>query len=40
MFIGHFTEEPWQVPDWPDEWGTGIHKVSNAEYDPNRAANL
>ncbi len=40
MFIGHFTEEPWQVPDWPDEWGTGIHKVSNSEYDPYRAANL
>ena len=40
MFIGHFTEEPWQIDNWPDEWGTGIHKVSNAEYDPKHAANL
>ena len=40
MFIGHFTEEPWQKEDWPVEWGSGVMAVSNAEYDPVRASNL
>ncbi len=40
MFIGHFTEEPWQVENWPEEWGPGIIKVSNREYDPYLAADL
>ena len=40
MFIGHFTEEPWQKEDWPVEWGSGVMAVSNSEYDPVRAANL
>lgn len=40
MFIGHFTEEPWQQESWPDEWGSGILTVSNSEYAPRLAAKL
>jgi len=40
MFIGHFSEQPWQKEDWPAAWGSGVMEVSNSEYDPFRAANL
>ncbi len=40
MFIGHFTEEPWQKEDWPVEWGSGVVQVSNREYDPMLASRL
>ena len=39
MFIGHFTEEPWQHPDWKEEWGSGM-LLSNREYDPAIASDL
>jgi alkanesulfonate monooxygenase SsuD/methylene tetrahydromethanopterin reductase-like flavin-dependent oxidoreductase (luciferase family) len=40
MFIGHFTEEPWQDPNWKEEWGSGIFTVSNSLYDPQIATKL
>ncbi len=40
MFIGHFTEQPWQKEDWPAAWGSGVMEVSNSEYDPFRASGL
>lgn len=39
MFIGHFTEEPWQHPEWKEEWGSG-QLVSNKEYIPELGAQL
>ena len=40
MFIGHFSEQPWQKEDWPAAWGSGVMEVSNREYDPFRASGL
>lgn len=40
MFIGHFSEEPWQDPKWKEEWGSGVLTVSNSEYDPQLGADL
>ena len=40
MQIGMFSEEPWQDPNWNEQWGSGCLTVSIQEYDPPTAGKL